>query len=495
MNMKNGSMNGTGSTGSSSSSSSCSFSIIQRLPLPTSQLHAVITTAGTTNPNTTHISGNNNTLPQPHTHHHSSSSNVNNDHSDRKLMDDRSRNTTRKRCGRCVSVRCCIHCIFGRCLRRGNLFLTTRTILYFSPCFLLLLLLCIYTIQRMLSYYSQKIVWEHPPYHFLTRTCTPPIYYTYSDHYHHYRNTHSITTTANVKPKICITTLTDETNKSFLNRILGWRNFDGIMALTWENKYRYAQQHQYYIYDESHVVNHTRGPSWFKIIAVLRLLQVEQCDWVFWMDADMVIMNSTIKLEDIIPYYSDNDAHDTSHKDSMDSTSNTFTARQPNYDLLLSLDLRGSTTNSNSAGTTQLIRNGTQQPPYYSTSNTGIYNAGAWMIRNSAWSIQFLNTWWNMNSYVQPIGHSFSGDNHALKDLLREFSSTDFNDHCLVPPRCTFNSFAKFVHGSMPESSREQLLSERQYNEAYYHQTDFVAHVAGVDNKRDTIQMLLDLAQ
>ena len=144
----------------------------------------------------------------------------------------------------------------------------------------------------------------------------------------------------------------------------------------------------------------------------------------------------------------------------------------------------------------------------YRTTNTGIYNAGAWIIRNSEWSIHFLTTWWNMKSYVQPIGHSFSGDNHALKDLLR-YNVSDFDEHCLVPARCTFNSFAKFVRASSSSSShsyhphdygmihteQQKILLDRTNNEAYYHQTDFVAHVAGIDNKRDTIKMLLELAQ
>jgi galactosyl transferase GMA12/MNN10 family len=408
--------------------------------------------------------------------------------------------------------RCCNFAFHGCCRRRGCgcrlTFLTTRKIIYLSPVLFLIVLLCVYIGQRLLSFYFENIVWEHPSYHFLQRTCTPPNYYTYTDYYNsilnppqHSHNTDvasTTTTTASkiIKPKICITTLTDETNKSFINKVLGWRNFDGIMALTWENKYNYAQQHNYYIYDESHVVNHTRGPSWFKIIAVLRLLQVEHCDWVFWMDADMVIMNSTIQLEDFLPYYRDDSNSNMDSTATSASKTNAFQQQQPNYDLLLSMDLRGSSATSNSAGTTQLIHNGTQ----YGATNTGIYNAGAWIIRNSEWSINFLTTWWNMKSYVQPIGHSFSGDNHALKDLLR-YNVSDFNDHCLVPPRCTFNSFAKFVRSTSPnsivntEQSHQQLIKERTYNEAYYHKTDFVAHVAGVDNKRDTIQMLLELAQ
>ena len=499
-------MNGTATSNSSSSNSSSimnsSSNIIQRLHTHT-----------TTNDNNV-IESSSSQVPQHFNNH-----NHNNDHSNNhhhKWMEDRLRsksasNGSTSSSGGKVSyrTRCCgyFHNVGRRCSNttrtsssrnngcRPNIW-TTRQIILFSPCLFLIIVLCVYIGQRILSFYFENIRWEHPSYHFLPRTCTPPNYYTYTDYYKSImnppisssqsQNSDIVTTTTTItnnnnnmiRPKICITTLTDETNKSFINKILGWRNFDGIMALTWENKYRYAQQHHYHIYDESHVVNHTRGPSWFKIIAVLRLLQMEHCDWVFWMDADMVIMNSTIQLEDFLPYY---------HRDPFQSP---LLPRQPNYDLLLSMDLRGSSPSTNSAGTTQLIHNGTQ----YGTTNTGIYNAGAWIIRNSEWSIQFLTTWWNMESYVQPIGHSFSGDNHALKDLLRHDVS-DFNEHCLVPPRCTFNSFAKFVRDNGNPESHQQLLLERTYNEAYYHQTDFVAHVAGVDNKRDTIQMLLELAQ
>jgi galactosyl transferase GMA12/MNN10 family len=70
------------------------------------------------------------------------------------------------------------------------------------------------------------------------------------------------------KPKICIATLTDEKKKSFLNRILAWRNFDGIMQMTWDNKFQYARQHGYRLFDESAVVDNSRPLSWFKILAV-----------------------------------------------------------------------------------------------------------------------------------------------------------------------------------------------------------------------------------
>ena len=473
-----------------------SFHVVQRLShankkTPQSSQHSVSPTNKTSTINNIH-------------HHHISSepSSPNIPQSD-KLLDDRLGSTTNGSgnniCGKVSYRKLCCYSLHSCVSNSGSSRSGTRKIIYRTPFLFLILLLCAYIGQRILSFYSKNIAWEHPPYHFLPRTCTPPNYYTFTDYYNSIRNqSQSLNdgTSTIRKPKICITTLTDEANKSLVNKVLGWRNYDGIMALTWPNKYQYAQRHHYHVYDESHLVNHTRGPAWFKIVAVLRLLQVEQCDWVFWMDADMVIMNSTIQLEDFLPYSHDN-SENNHHMDttSASKTSTSFYTfpPQPNFDLLLSIDLRGSTDKSTSAGTTQLI-NGTR----YSTTNTGVYNSGAWMIRNSEWSINFLTTWWNMKSYVQPIGHSFSGDNHALKDLLRH-NVSDFNDHCLVPPRCTFNSFAKFVRSSSsienPDPKLQQILLERTYHEAYYHQSDFVAHVAGVDNKRDTIQMLLELAQ
>jgi galactosyl transferase GMA12/MNN10 family len=340
--------------------------------------------------------------------------------------------------------------------------------------------LVIYMVQRILSRHVQHQEWVPAPITYLERTCPRPHYETVAD-------TSSTDTDATLfarnrtavaaappppgavtrtdpvqrPPKICLTTLTDESNKSFWNRLVGWRNFDGLLQLTWDNKYQYAQRHGYYMYDESAVVNHTRPPSWFKIMAVRRLLLQEQCDWVFWMDADICIMNSTIRIEDFLP------------SDSQ-------------YDLLLSMDTRGSKSSSSSSSTNS---DSNSNP----SSRVG-YNAGAWVIRNSPWSIQFLNSWWDMKSYIQPIGQAISGDNDAFKDLLRTIP--DFHDHCLAPPRCTFNSFAKFIKPDQLASVTETITAQTYYmSEASYHKGDFVAHVAGLSNKKDTIQSLLDLAQ
>lgn len=48
---------------------------------------------------------------------------------------------------------------------------------------------------------------------------------------------------------------------------------------------------------ESHA---ERGTTWLKFDMIERLIQAEQHDWIWWMDFDTLITNTTVKLEDVI---------------------------------------------------------------------------------------------------------------------------------------------------------------------------------------------------
>jgi hypothetical protein len=116
----------------------------------------------------------------------------------------------------------------------------------------------------------------------------------------------------------------------------------------------------------------------------------------------------------------------------------------------------------------------------------GGHNAGVLLIRNTPWSKQFLEDWWNMNNYVLPPGLSKSGDNNALNAFLKQMP--DFDHHVLVPPRCTLNSFAVFVWP-------HQKISDFYMSENHYHKGDFIAHAAGCDNKAGAVRLLLQEAK
>ena len=243
--------------------------------------------------------------------------------------------------------------------------------------------------------------------------------------------------------KICITTLTDAKKADPLQKMLRWRNFNNLLDMTLPNKEAYAKKHGYYLFDESDSLDTTRPPSWSKIKAAQRLLNEENCDWVFWLDADTVVMNSAKKIEDFLPL-------------------------EQGKDLLITAQKGGS------------------------------YNAGAWLIRNTEWSREFLDHWWNMEKFVKPKGLSVSGDNDALKHYLtQEMSKEYFNQHIVVPPRCTFNSVTVFLPPQEAAAMTEEKIKEQDWymHLEKYHKGDFIAHVAGKNNKIDTTALLLKDAE
>jgi galactosyl transferase GMA12/MNN10 family len=209
--------------------------------------------------------------------------------------------------------------------------------------------------------------------------------------------------------------------------------------MTKSNKQKYADRYGYHVFDGSGHYDPSRPPAWSKIRAVQALLiGPERCDWVLWMDADAVIMNSNIRIEDFLPADSSKDMIVVSDKN-------------------------------------------------------GGYNSGVFLFRNSMWSTQFLEEWWNMNDFVRPPGLSLSGDNAALKALLRTMEQRNvFHDHVLAPPRCTINSFAHFLTVGESKHIMEHLTEQTwYYDNEHYHKGDFIAHIPGFDNKAECLRLLL----
>lgn len=64
------------------------------------------------------------------------------------------------------------------------------------------------------------------------------------------------------------------------------------------NKMAYCQKNNYSLLVERDYGNYTRNISWYKIYKILKL--IDDYDWVCWMDADTLINNPEIRLEDLI---------------------------------------------------------------------------------------------------------------------------------------------------------------------------------------------------
>lgn len=65
-----------------------------------------------------------------------------------------------------------------------------------------------------------------------------------------------------------------------------------------QNKEKYAKKHGYDLFIYHDVLDKARPPAWSKILAIQNHLA--DYDWIYWSDADSLIMNTDIKLESLI---------------------------------------------------------------------------------------------------------------------------------------------------------------------------------------------------
>jgi len=217
-------------------------------------------------------------------------------------------------------------------------------------------------------------------------------------------------------------------------------------------------------------------------------------------------MNSSIRLESIIPSPSQGRSRIAAGSNNNDATATTTTT----------------TTDDDDVGIDLVVTH----------DRKFTANSGAWLIRNSQWSIQFLDDWWNMKTWIRRSGLSLSGDNAAFGHLIDQHiakagavtaqnkggvpattASTDNNGtgsraeevkgqlrgnsivsssdrqlsqhqhgHIIMPARCNFNSFGNFVasddyerqvqqHQYYGRSFKDDHVEESHYfSDNYYHQ-------------------------
>ncbi|XP_031484141.1 uncharacterized alpha-1,2-galactosyltransferase C1289.13c-like [Nymphaea colorata] len=213
----------------------------------------------------------------------------------------------------------------------------------------------------------------------------------------------------------------------------GPRDFQGLMELVTPGKQRYAEARGYDFIDASEEVDRSRPPSWSKILAVKRHLH--RYDWVFWNDADSLVTNFDISIEEVLA-----DAiGDIGHAQSFP-------------DLILTTDVNG-------------------------------VNAGMFFMRNSSWSQAFLDTWWNQTSFIiRQVGSTKSGDNDALKHLVGSLPPEQFRDHVRIARmQCLFNSYPWIP--SLKSTFRLITAPKTTWRGAFS-DGDFMVHLAGLDDKK-----------
>ncbi len=79
---------------------------------------------------------------------------------------------------------------------------------------------------------------------------------------------------------------------------LATKNWQDVSAISKPNKKRYAENHGYNFMQADYLIDDSRHASWNKILWIRKVIMF--ADWIFWTDCDSLIMNSKIKLEEII---------------------------------------------------------------------------------------------------------------------------------------------------------------------------------------------------
>ncbi|WVZ62863.1 hypothetical protein U9M48_012557 [Paspalum notatum var. saurae] len=210
----------------------------------------------------------------------------------------------------------------------------------------------------------------------------------------------------------------------------GRRSFRGVLAASARNKRAYAAAHGYGLVSlPASAVDPGRPPSWSKVLALRA--QLRHHDWLFWNDADTLVTNPEISLDQILFSV-------IGHSDFDESP-----------DLVLTEDFGG-------------------------------VNAGVFFIRRSKWSERFLDTWWNQTSFVH-FGSTRSGDNAALKHLIDHLSAEEMKAHVLIAKmQCLFNSYPWILTW---KSVHRLIFHLPTTWKGVYSDGDFMIHFAGIDDK------------
>lgn len=117
------------------------------------------------------------------------------------------------------------------------------------------------------------------------------------------------------------------------------------VSLGLKNKADYCAKHGYEFICFQKSLDTSRSIPWSKILLILEVMEKEECNWIFWTDADSLVMNTALGIEELI---------------------------DENYDLIISNDHNG-------------------------------FNSGHFLIRNCEWSRRFLLEVYSREDFINDI--------------------------------------------------------------------------------------------
>ena len=187
-------------------------------------------------------------------------------------------------------------------------------------------------------------------------------------------------------------------------------NMEALCMASIANKQAYADKHGYDVILDGSIIDETRPTSWSKLLAMRKYLPYY--DFLFYVDADTLVLNFDIKLEDIVDY---------------------------GYDQLLAAD-----------------RNG--------------LNCGVWLIRNTPWSLWFLDEMWAQSQLVNPS--TFVLFHYEQRAMHYLYQSMVWRKAVKQPAYMQANTIR----------ARTKVVNSCVFNSypAWLKQGDFIVHLAGI---------------
>lgn len=207
-----------------------------------------------------------------------------------------------------------------------------------------------------------------------------------------------------------------------------------LMHEVFKNREIYCKKHGCEVIIANEVIDFSRPAAWSKILALEK--HIDRFDYLFYVDMDIVIMNMSIRLEDIV------------------------TSVSSQTDLIMTGDWNGP-------------------------------NTGVWFAKNSDWTKWFLRTAWTEGvnfvskrsadgkkfpfEYEQRVFHYLFDTAVWQKRSLPRYGgdSAAIRSHVALLPQCAFNSYS--LHPWDWRGNREQ---------AQYVPGDFLIHFAGKKGKK-----------
>ncbi|CAM9115278.1 unnamed protein product, partial [Heterosigma akashiwo] len=219
-------------------------------------------------------------------------------------------------------------------------------------------------------------------------------------------------------------------------------NDTNLADLSVQNKQSYALKHGYDIFmmDPKAIIR-SRPAAWSKLKGIAALLP--SYDYVWYVDLDTVITNSSIALEWYI--------HEA----------NAITGTAGSVD----------------SSTTPVV------PDVIMTNDWHGPNTGVFFMRNSAWSLRFLDTWFDLKQFdrsLYPRQYPFNYEQRGLHYLL---STQEWASHRLAghPAARAHRAHFQFVpQCAMNSYSVHPLQRGGSLRRNGYYRTDLLVHLAGI---------------